>query len=195
MSLLTRVVLVRHGETVGESSIRFHGASDVDLSALGCQQAHEARRRIPGEGFDLVVASSLSRAWRTATLLAPERAIRLEADFREIDFGRWEGLTREEIAAIDPILYEDWQSKGAGFDFPEGERRADFRQRVERGLGRIVSSGAESVIVVAHKGVVRGIVESLSGVVLPALEPELGGVVQVMRRADGDWHVGRRASP
>jgi broad specificity phosphatase PhoE len=194
MSRLTRVVLVRHGETVGESSIRFHGATDVDLSELGCDQALAARRQIPGEGFDLVVASSLTRAWRTATLLVPGRQVRLEADFREIDFGRWEGLTREEIAEVDPILYEDWQSKREGFEFPDGEHRGDFLQRVHRGLDRILSSDAESVIVVAHKGVVRGIVQALSGIEMPPLEPALGGVVQVIRRSDGQWHLGRRPS-
>jgi broad specificity phosphatase PhoE len=194
MSRLTRVVLVRHGETVGESSIRFHGATDVDLSELGCTQALEARRHIPGVGFDLVVASPLLRAWRTATLLAPDHPVRLEADFREIDFGRWEGLSKDEIAAVDPILYEDWQAKRPGFDFPEGERRADFQSRVERGLARIHASGLESVIVVAHKGVVRGIVQALSGVELPPLEPALGGVIQVFHRSDSHWHVGRRST-
>jgi broad specificity phosphatase PhoE len=194
MSRLTRVVLVRHGETVGESSIRFHGATDVDLSELGCDQALAARRLIPGEGFDLVVASSLTRAWRTATLLVPGRHVRLEADFREIDFGRWEGLTKEEIAEVDPILYEDWQSKREGFEFPEGERRGDFLERVHRGLDRILASEAESVIVVAHKGVVRGIAQALAGIELPPLEPQLGGVMQVFRRSDGQWHLGRRPS-
>ena len=74
-----------------------------------------------------------------------------------------------------------------GFEFPDGERQADFRARVLRGLQRVQRSGAESVILVAHKGVVRGVVEALSGVTLPPLEPELGGVTQVIRRADGNW--------
>jgi broad specificity phosphatase PhoE len=194
MSNLSRVVLVRHGETEGESSIRFHGVTDIALSDLGRAQARAARAEIPGEGFDLVVASSLSRARETAGILAPGRAIRLEADFHEIDFGRWEGLTKEEIAAADPILYEDWQQKVPGFDFPEGEGREDFRVRIERGLERLHTSGAQSVIVVAHKGTVRVIAEKLSTVELEPHLPELGGVIQVIRRPDGRWHLGRRGA-
>jgi len=194
MDMLSRVVLVRHGETVGESSIRYYGATDVGLSDLGRAQARAARDAIPGEGFDLVVSSSLSRAWETAGIVSRGAPVRLEADFREIDFGRWEGLTKEEIAAVDPILYEDWESKGPRFEFPEGEPRGKFRARVERGLERIVRGGAESVIVVAHKGVVRGIVESLCGDVLSPEQPALGQVVHVIRRADQRWHLGQRSS-
>lgn len=188
---LSRIVLVRHGETLGESSIRFHGATDVELSSEGRAQARAVRALIPGEGFGLLVSSSLSRARQTAQIVAPGRPVRLEPDFREIDFGRWEGLTREEIAARDPILYEDWQSQRSAFEFPEGERRADFRERVLRGLARLQLSGADSAIVVAHKGVVRTIAESLSDETLEPQEPELGGVLQVMVRADGQWHIDR----
>jgi broad specificity phosphatase PhoE len=186
---LSRIVLVRHGETVGESSVRFHGATDVELSVEGRAQARAARGRIPGEGFGLLVASSLSRAWQTANIIAPGRAVRLEPGFREIDFGRWEGLTREEIAERDPILYEDWQAHRSGFEFPEGERRGDFRTRVLEGLARVQASGAESAIVVAHKGVVRTIAETLTGEPLGPESPELGGVMQVMVHADGCWHA------
>jgi probable phosphoglycerate mutase len=173
---------------VGESSVRFHGATDVELSAEGRAQARAARGRIPGEGFGLLVSSSLSRAWQTANIIAPGHAVRLEPGFCEIDFGRWEGLTRDEIAERDPILYEDWQLRRPGFEFPEGERRSDFRARVLEGLARVQAGGAESAIVVAHKGVVRTIAEALTGESLDPQQPELGGVMQVMVHPDGRWH-------
>jgi broad specificity phosphatase PhoE len=129
-----------------------------------------------------------------ARIVAPGRSVRLEADFREIDFGVWEGLTREEIAVRDPVLHADWQARTPGFEFPGGERRACFQARVRRGLARLQASGASSVIVVAHKGVVRGLVQAVCDVELPAELPGLAGVVQVMRRSDGRWHVGRRSN-
>jgi broad specificity phosphatase PhoE len=194
MQRLSRIVLVRHGETVGESSIRFYGATDVPLCDVGRAQARQARRAIPGEGWDRVVSSSLSRAWQTACIVAPGRPVLLEADFREIDFGRWEGLTKEEIAVRDPILYEDWQSGRVGFEFPEGERRGDFRARTLRGFSRILNGDAQSVILVAHKGIVRTIAELLTGETLPPDQPALGGVMPGIRRSDGEWHLGRRPS-
>jgi len=187
---LRRIVLVRHGETVGESSIRFHGSGDVALSQTGRAQARLVAKRISRDGFDLVCSSTLSRAWQTALILTPGRPVRLEPDFREIDFGRWEGLTREEIAARDPALSEAWQAKGAEFDFPDGEKREDFRRRVLRGLDRVRAARVSSAMVVAHKGVVRTIAQALAGHdVLSPGQPELGGVVRLSCGAGNRWQL------
>jgi len=187
---LERLVLVRHGETEGQSSIRYYGATDVALSALGREQVRRAGRAIGDEAFEVVWASSLVRAAESARILAPGRAIRLEDDFREIDFGRWEGLTREEIAVRDPALFEAWQADLGRFDYPDGERRADFRARIARGLDRLRVSGAASALVVAHKGVVRTLLELVSGETLSDALPELGGVVRIARDAAGRWRSG-----
>ncbi len=188
---LERLILVRHGETEGQSSIRYFGATDVPLSDLGREQVRRARERIAGEVFEVVFASSLSRASESARILAPDHPIRLEADFREVDFGRWEGLTREEIAVCDPELFEVWQRNLAHFDYPEGERRADFRARIARGFDRLLESGASSALVVAHKGVVRTLHELVSGETLASSEPELAGVIHVWRDSLGQWRCGK----
>ncbi len=191
---LTRLVLVRHGETAGQSSIRYYGVTDVPLSGLGRAQAREARDRIPGETFECVWASTLCRAWEFARIVAPGHPVRLESDFREIDFGRWEGWTREEIESAEPELFARWQEKGHDFVFPDGEPRPQFRARIERGLARLRASGAESALVVAHKGVVRTLLELVSGHTLGPEDPELGGVIHTYRRADGLWSTGRVGS-
>lgn len=193
MSRLRRITLVRHAETDGNSSTRFHGSNDVDLSPEGCAHMREIGRRFGHERFDLVVASPLRRSWRAARLAGRCAPVRIESDFREIDFGRWEGLTREEIQASDPVLYEDWQARAPGFEFPNGERRAAFRERVARGLERLLASGAGSALVVVHKGVVRAIAENLLGEALPDGEPALGGVIELAREGSG-WVRGRPGS-
>lgn len=194
MDRLSRLILVRHGETAGQSSIRYYGATDVPLSALGREQARAARRRIPGTTFEAVWASSLSRAWESAQIIAGRAPIRIESDFREIDFGRWEGLTLEEIQIADPEQHAIWQSRRSGFEFPEGETRSDFRNRIERGLARLRSTGVRSALVVAHKGVFRTLLELVSGQTLAADSPELGGVLQVYRDLNGTWKTGRPGS-
>jgi broad specificity phosphatase PhoE len=191
---LTRLILVRHGETAGQSSIRYYGATDVALSDLGRTQARAAQRRIPGETFEAVWASSLSRAWESAQIIAPRHPVRIESDFREIHFGRWEGLTREEIAVVDPAFYADWQARKPGFEFPDGETRPDFRRRIARGLDRVRAAGAESVLVVAHKGVVRTLLELVTNQTLEMEMPALGGVIHASRDARGEWSTGRRGS-
>jgi len=194
MSQLRRLVLVRHGETVGKSSVRFFGITDVELSEEGRAQMHEARWLLHKEVFDVVVASPLQRAFETARILVGGGPVQLDRGFREVDFGRWEGLTAEEIQARDPILYEDWQAGLRDFNYPEGERRADFRERIERSVSRIRNSGAANALIVAHKGVIRVIAEEILEEALPEGEPPLGGVVSFSCRADGRWHPGRRGS-
>jgi broad specificity phosphatase PhoE len=161
---------------------------------LGRAQAREARCRIPGETFEAVWASSLARSWQAAQIIAPGHLVRLEADFREIDFGRWEGLTREEIERLDPALHAAWQSRQPGFEFPEGETRAVFRRRIEAGLSRLRASGVRSALVVAHKGVVRTLLEMVVRQSLAPEIPELGGVIHVYRDPGGIWRTGRRGS-
>jgi broad specificity phosphatase PhoE len=194
MSKLQRIVMIRHGETVGNSSVRFHGSSDPPLSDEGRVQMRRAARQLRREVFDVVVASPLRRTWEGATLVAGRVPVRLESDFREIHFGRWEGMTAEEIRASDPVLYQDWQAKAEGFEFPGGELRGVFRARVHRGLDRLLQCGAVAALLVIHKGVIRTIAEKLLEAPSEDGQPELGGLLALSRGADGRWHPGRRSS-
>ena len=191
---LKRVILVRHGETAGQSSIRYYGATDVPLSDEGRAQVRAAREQIRGETFESVWASTLCRSWESAKIVAPGHPIQLESNFREIDFGDWEGLTAEEIAVVDPAGHARWQREGLEFTFPGGEPRDQLRARVAKGLERIRESGVESVLVAVHKGVVRALLEMITGHTLEPSQPELGGVVQASRRPDGTWYTGRVGS-
>ena len=190
---LRRLVLIRHGETDGESSVRFHGSSDVDLSAAGraaMQRVGAQLERVP----DLVIASPLKRSWRAAAIVGGGAPVRLEPDFREIHFGRWEGLTRDEIRARDPVLFEDWEKLSPGFEYPGGEPRSEFRERVQRGLGRVLSANARDALLTLHKGVIRVIVETLTRETLPREAPAIGELLVVTRNPDGSWYRGQHSS-
>ena len=142
MTQLRRIVLLRHGDTVGNSKERFPGSSDVALSDEGRQQVRDAAAGMAREVFDLVVASPLRRSWESARIASGGAPVRLEPGFREVHFGRWEGLTAAEIEAQDPALYADWQAKSPGFEYPvgraarrvpgAGSRRPGFAARERR---------------------------------------------------------------
>jgi broad specificity phosphatase PhoE len=193
MTMLRRLVLVRHGETDGDSSVRFHGSSDVALSAEGSAQMRAVSASLGDERLDLVVASPLRRAWRSAWIVGRGAPVQLDADFREIHFGRWEGLTKEEIQASDPALYEDWQNRAEGFEFPGGEPRAEFRERVQKGIDRLLSAPVRSALVVVHKGVIRTIAQTLIGEDPSEERLQLGSAIQLTRHR-GTWSEGRRSS-
>jgi broad specificity phosphatase PhoE len=191
---LRQILLVRHGETNGASSIRYFGSTDVELSAEG--RAHMARvaTSLAARRVDLWLASNLRRSWVSAGIVSRGAPVRIEPDLREIHFGRWEGLTREEIEARDPVLFQDWQAGAEGFEYPGGEARAAFRARIGRAVERVVASGTAQVAGVLHKGVIREVARQLLGSPMPAGEPELGGVVALTRVSGGPWILGERSS-
>lgn len=194
MSKLRRIVLLRHGDTVGNSKERFHGSSDIALSDEGRAQVLAASRELAREVFEIVVASPLRRSWESAQIVAGGAPVRLEAGFREVHFGRWEGMTAAEIEASDPVLYKDWQAKAPGFEYPSGELRAEFKARVLASLESLQESGVNHALVVVHKGVIRTIAEHLLGAPIEAGIPALGESVSITRGSDGSWFVGRRGS-
>ena len=191
---LRQILLVRHGETDGASSIRYFGSTDVDLSEEGRAHMRQLAHQLASRRVDLWLASNLRRSWRSAAIVSRGARVRIEPELREIHFGQWEGLTQEEIAARDPVLFQDWQAGRDGFEFPGGEARAAFRARVGRVLERLLAGQARFVAGVLHKGVIREVARQLTGEAIPRTEPALGELVMLTRVADGPWLRGVRSS-
>jgi broad specificity phosphatase PhoE len=186
-----RLILVRHGETVGNSSIRYYGRTDLELSELGRAQMEAAARwletRFGANNFAPVFSSPLHRAIESARLIAGlATAPREIAEFVEVDFGLFESLTADEIRDRYPAEFERWNRDrlDAGYTYPSGENRAAFTARVERGVERMltildrVGSAPQRALVVAHRGVIRAMVRRLAGA-----EPHIElGSIHVLRR-------------
>ncbi len=191
---LRRLVLVRHGESEGNSRERLIGSGDPPLSTEGRDHMRAARAQLAGQVIDAVVASPARRSWQSAQALTGGASMRLESDFREIHFGRWEGKRVDELVSSDPALYQQWREGAPGFEYPGGELRAQFRARVERGLARLDESGATSALLVVHKGVIRTIVDGLIGSPVEDRDrPALGESLILTRVGDG-WVLGGRSS-
>ncbi len=181
-----RLVLVRHGETVGHSSIRYYGRTDVALSALGRRQMRAAREwfetRDGMRGFAPVFTSPLVRATEAARIIAGRDAAALALEeLAEVDFGLFEGLTAEEIAKRYPEEFRRWNSnrRAADFVYPDGARRAALGARGARGTARMLalwheaSAGGRAgsnALLVAHRGVIRAMVRQLTGVFEPHID-------------------------
>lgn len=193
-SALRRLVLVRHGETEGNSRERLIGSGDPSLSAEGRDHMLRARAQLAGHVVDAVVTSPARRAFQSAAVLTGGAPARLEPDFREIHFGRWEGRSLAEVESADPALFQRWRDGGADFEYPGGELREAFRARVARGLERLRASGATGALVVAHKGVIREIARLLGCEIAERDRPALGEAIVLTRAADGTWRMGSRSS-
>jgi broad specificity phosphatase PhoE len=188
-----RITLVRHGETAGQSSIRYYGVTDVPLSDAGRAQMLRVREALATEPFEAVVASRLRRSFEAASLIGAPLAPTAIAGFDEVNFGRWEGWTREEIAARDPENFRLWSERRSAFAYPEGESRDAFRGRVAAALAKLLaSSSAERLLMVLHKGVIGVILAELLGLdeeKRGRLSIELASIHVVARASDGAWRA------
>jgi broad specificity phosphatase PhoE len=196
------LILLRHGETVGQSSIRLHGATDVALSRLGEQQAERAAAALAHLRLARVLSSPLQRARRTAEIVLaaqaqppPGAALEVVPDLREIDFGAWEGWTYAEAEQRDPDNFQRWRSDGLAFDYPGGEPRSSFRARVHAAarasLGAPDLGAPGPTLAVLHKGVIKAVLAALTGqdpAQLASLPVSLGSLHRLQWRDDA-WHL------
>lgn len=186
-----RLVLVRHGETAGQSSVRYYGATDVPLSSLGEAQMRHTGAALAGERFAAVLSSRLRRSRHGAALVAGahHRPTPLAA-FDEVNFGRWEGCTREEIAARDPEAFARWQADAEAFVYPDGECRRAFQRRVTAGLADVLARArGEQLLLVVHRGVIAVALAELLGLdaaARRALEIDLGSI-HILTRDGAGW--------
>lgn len=150
---LRRLTLVRHGETVGQSSIRYFGSTDIPLSDLGVRQMQRVGSTLAVERFDAVYTSNLCRTTAAAEIIAPQLGATPVVGFNEISFGDWEGLTREEIAQRDPQRYAAWQASPHDFTYPNGDTVSEFRARVATTFRQLFPALPEATLIVAHRGI------------------------------------------
>ncbi len=156
----TVVYLVRHGSVVGAETRRFIGHLDVPLSPLGEAQVTGLADRLREAALDAIYCSDLLRTRRTAEIIAAPHGLTPIADpaLREFAMGRWDGLTAEEIRALDPAAFEAWMRDVERFQFPEGESLPDLEARAWPAFEKIVARHAGGAIaVVAHGGSLRAI--------------------------------------
>jgi probable phosphoglycerate mutase len=162
------LLLLRHAQSIWNDAGRWQGWADPPLSGLGEEQIGLAAAHLAGEPrFDLVAASDLRRASRTAELLADALDLGigpvLDPGLREYDVGDWSGCTRDEIEARWPEEIARFGANDMAAP-PGGEDRAAFYARVLAAGRRVAdvagSSGAGRVLVVAHGGVVRALADA-----------------------------------
>jgi broad specificity phosphatase PhoE len=176
-----RLILVRHGETVGNSSVRYYGRTDVVLSPLGRAQMRSAagwlQTSLGCNYFEIVFSSPLMRAVESARLIVGPNADVIQLDeFVEVDFGLFEGLTADEIRKCYPQEFERWNRDRLAlkYQYPDGESRPAFTGRVNRGIDLMLSMldqlpSTRNALLVAHRGVIRVIMQRLTDVT-PVIE-------------------------
>jgi broad specificity phosphatase PhoE len=162
----TRLYLVRHGATQLTAEDRFSGATSVDLSDEGRQQARRLAERLSGHAIKAVYCSPYGRTVETAQILA--RPLGLEPltrdGLREISHGRWEGMARREVEERFPEEYAAWEEDPFTFAPQGGESGLAVLARALPVIREVVVAHRDQcVLVVSHKATLRLVLSSLLG--------------------------------
>lgn len=161
----TFLTLIRHACTEWNIRRRIQGQTNIPLAPQGEVMARQWGNSLVDKGYDRILCSDLSRAYRTAEIINELLGLPLEVDprLREQDWGEWTGLTVEELRAMRAEVAEQ---EALGFDFrpPGGESRAEV---LERSSAALLASAARNpgryTLVVTHNGVLRTQAYELTG--------------------------------
>lgn len=181
---VTRILIVRHGQSEWNADGRWQGRADPPLTDLGREQAFRAARAVGA--LDAICSSPLDRAATTASVIAEEIGVgpvRSLPALVERDAGAWQGLTRDEIEE----QYPGWLAEQRR---PPGWEPDDLVEaRAMHALDQIAEEHAYGhVLAVAHAGVIFAL-ERVLGAPWERLA-NLGG--RWVERTDGRWLLGER---
>lgn len=151
---MTRLFVVRHGQTEGNQKKIYRGRWDLPLDAAGQQQVRRAGAALKPVGLAAVYTSPLLRARQTAAAVAAGRRMEpiAEEALIDIDYGEWTRMPDAEVSARFPKLHARWKRNPETVVFPGGEGLPSVRARVEPALRRLVEQHpGESIVLASHR--------------------------------------------
>jgi 2,3-bisphosphoglycerate-dependent phosphoglycerate mutase len=191
---VTRICLVRHGETEWNAERRIQGQIDIGLNETGLRQAEAAGRWLRPAGIVAIYSSDLKRAWATASAIGLALGLPVVAapELRERRYGVFEGLTYDEARQNHPAGYAAFEGRNADYNFEHGESLAEMFARVTGRLKAIAAAHpGQAVAVVVHGGVLDIINRFVRGNPLEMprdfLIPNAG--LNWLATVDGVWRI------
>jgi ribonuclease H / adenosylcobalamin/alpha-ribazole phosphatase len=204
---ITRLYLVRHGETLANREYRYIGTRDDPLSPFGETQALQLAEALSVLPISAVYSSPLQRTYRTAILIAARQSLEVQKvdDLRECDFGTWEGLSRAEVlerSQEDSKRLREWE-QNTSVAPPCGESFEELQQRMIAAIERLAHAHPDQAIVlVSHVGPIKVLLSAALGAPLASafrifLDPATISVVDwrdaahaIVRLVNSHAHLG-----
>lgn len=152
---MTRLCLVRHGQTDWNIEGRYQGQSDVPLNETGRAQARALAEKLAGQTFSAIYASDLGRTRETAGILAAclRLPVQFDARLREINQGEWEGQLVQIIQARYSALWSQRAIDPASLRPPGGETVGEVARRVYAALNDITRLYPAGPVLIAAHGI------------------------------------------
>ncbi|MCK5336806.1 MAG: alpha-ribazole phosphatase family protein [Gammaproteobacteria bacterium] len=159
--------LLRHGDVDGETCFRGH--TDDPLSKTGWQQMHAAVEKYAA---DIMVSSPLKRCADFATNWSGNNNIEsvFMSEFKEINFGDWDGLSAETIQSNQAAELNSFWNNPVEFTPPNGETLLAFQERILNGWNSLIENQHDKhVLLVTHGGVIKMIISHVLSIPLDKL--------------------------
>ncbi len=154
----TRIILVRHGETLWNRDARIQGYhANSPLSDSGLVQARAVAYRLAIEGIDALYSSDSGRTLQTAEPIGEATGLAVISDMgvRERNYGIFEGHTFAEVEQVFPAEFQKYRLRDPHYSMEGGESAVQFRDRIVAALANIARRHAGKLsVVVTHGGVV-----------------------------------------
>lgn len=154
---MTRIILVRHGETPWNKDRIFRGSVDIPLNDTGREEARLAGEWLKGEKIDVAYSSPLSRAVETAENIACHHGLTVQKldGLADLNYGDWQGLPLAEVKKTYGDLYRQWETMPQTVRFPNGETLEEVRVRALTAVDEVLQRHPDQNILLASHRVVN----------------------------------------
>ena len=161
------IVFIRHGRTPANRENRYLGKTDESLSLEGIEALRQEKAEKIYPEIDYLFASPMKRCIETADILYPGKVPILVPQWKEMDFGLFEGKNYQELNGDKQ--YQAWIDSGGTLPFPQGESRPCFLQRCSQGMYESVDryrelfTGGVKIGCVVHGGTIMALLSTFYG--------------------------------
>ena len=153
-----KIILIRHGESMANATLKYAGHSDYDLSPKGVSQAYAAAEYFKNEEISAIYSSDLKRAYNTALPHGELHSISVikSEELREVFVGEWEDQVLSDVIERWPEEFcVEWRQKFGSSTPPGGESVYHAGKRMYDKLLSLAKEVEGKILVVAHAAVIR----------------------------------------
>jgi probable phosphoglycerate mutase len=162
----TRLIIIRYGETEWNLEGRIQGHLDSPLTETGRAQAGAIAGRLCEVDVNALYSSDLGRAYATAQIVSDKTGLETITDIRlrELNLGKFEGLTEEEVRKRFPEEYRYLKDSDPDYIYPDGESKSQFSLRVISCLEELMGKHlGDQIVVITHGGALSRLIRYTLG--------------------------------
>ena len=163
---MTKLYLIRHGQSEWNILSKVQGQKDANLTNIGREQARKLGKRLIDENIDIIFSSDLSRALETAEIISSmiNKPVVESKEIQEINFGPWEGLTLAEIQKKYKEEYLIWMKKPDKFKLEGAETLDNLKNRVMKYVEKVlIENKDKNIAIVSHNATLKIFILNLLG--------------------------------